>query len=552
MYLDDFRSPLAAMDPSLRYMIEFSPPELSLVFRRPKDAAYDCHTLAIKFKKAADFESVFGEMRTLGLNTQDVSTPSQRPGIPSEQAPLGLLMVPGQSPLPVYSPYGNSQQLYNGSPPVLVPAYPPHLSIPGRPSSQPFGQPVSRQQTWSSISPPLQPPPRPATCPGVPGEGIYRVKRVSSSSSGRPRARHLLAQQLPTIPESRRHTTYTVSKHFDRTLGPTEITRISRRRFSDDDDDDDDEVITSTQQMERVSTENETESYGPSRPLLDESSRTKHLSIVSLEDPVETSQVLNRVPSTTESRIQDSQNPTTRYKLRRGSTNSSALNSRHATSPTLKSKQGPVAQYFTSSQPTTGQEVYDMQRGGPTRRSSLQDNETPLLSSSQPTSSDEFSGMLRPRLTRHASIQDKDTPPPSSSQPTTSHDFGNMLRGGLKRHASSHDKEAPKKLARCSKDILGIQLSNTAPRVVQGTNRAEDDDSLFRILEINQKAFAEATRIWAELMEKGRKETESIEDRDEAGRIWSKYGEEWARRMESLTALAVQRMKEARGRRIGV
>lgn len=94
------------------------------------------------------------------------------------------------------------------------------VTAPYRPSSQPTGPYFgleTAQRPWSPGSVPS----RPATTIGIPGilgEGIYKVSKLGSVSSTRPRVR-----RTPTILESHGPRLYTVSKHFDKTLSRGDI-----------------------------------------------------------------------------------------------------------------------------------------------------------------------------------------------------------------------------------------------------------------------------------------------------------------------------------------
>lgn len=97
-----------------------------------------------------------------------------------------------------------------------------------RPPSQPPGQSANVVPAQRPFSPAFVPS-RPATAIGVLGilgEGIYKVSRVSSASSSRPRLR-----KTPTILEHQGQKFYTVSKHFDKTLGRGDIIQASSGRY---------------------------------------------------------------------------------------------------------------------------------------------------------------------------------------------------------------------------------------------------------------------------------------------------------------------------------
>lgn len=95
-----------------------------------------------------------------------------------------------------------------------------------RPPSQPLGhteQVLPGFRPWSPDSVPS----RPATALGVPGvlsEGLYKVSKVGSTVSSRPKLR-----RTPTILESQPPLLYTVSKQFDRALNQADIAAIRSR-----------------------------------------------------------------------------------------------------------------------------------------------------------------------------------------------------------------------------------------------------------------------------------------------------------------------------------
>lgn len=62
--------------------------------------------------------------------------------------------------------------------------------------------------------------------PGVLGEGIYKVSRIGSASSGRPRIR-----RTSTILEHQGPRLYTVSKHFDKALSRRDIAPASTDHY---------------------------------------------------------------------------------------------------------------------------------------------------------------------------------------------------------------------------------------------------------------------------------------------------------------------------------
>jgi len=110
--------------------------------------------------------------------------------------------------------------------------------VPSQLSRQIISPPIS----WPSRSPVHQAP-RPATSTGIPGifgEGLYKISRVSSAPGARPKSR-----RPPRLPEPPSPMFYTVSRHFDKTLERSDLVRptnqllapgsmrIGRDRFGD-------------------------------------------------------------------------------------------------------------------------------------------------------------------------------------------------------------------------------------------------------------------------------------------------------------------------------
>jgi hypothetical protein len=88
---------------------------------------------------------------------------------------------------------------------------------------RPPSQPMAQQGNFYSANRPWSPavvPSRPATSLGVPlGEGIWKVSKIGSTGPGRPRS-----QRTPTLLDQHQAPRiYTVSRHFDKTLGSGDI-----------------------------------------------------------------------------------------------------------------------------------------------------------------------------------------------------------------------------------------------------------------------------------------------------------------------------------------
>ena len=160
------------------------------------------------------------------------------------------MLIPGPTGFGTWAPQGQTvgsiyrfssdpRQLNSSSPPLIArPSsqgqYPthsesyPYVASLYRPPSQPTGQPAGAttgQRPWS----PAFVPSRPATALGVPGilgEGIYKVSKIGSVASNRPRVR-----RTSTISEQHGPRLYTVSKHFDKTLSRADILHSSRSRY---------------------------------------------------------------------------------------------------------------------------------------------------------------------------------------------------------------------------------------------------------------------------------------------------------------------------------
>jgi len=72
-------------------------------------------------------------------------------------------------------------------------------------------------------------------------------------------------------------------------------------------------------------------------------------------------------------------------------------------------------------------------------------------------------------------------------------------------------------------------------------------DHLQQVFQSCHEGLFKATRIWDDLMEKGRKETESVDDDTDALEIYMRYAEILAMRLDNLAGVTVRKMREARG-----
>ncbi|KAL2146734.1 hypothetical protein VTI28DRAFT_2569 [Corynascus sepedonium] len=192
-------------------------------------------TLNITLQNPSDVDTVLRELSSLGIDIVYERANHDRDLVPGTVA-FGSWGSSGQSYVPTYRPGSNPRRLdpssalsISGSAP-----YDPHLPKPEshsylsssqRPPSQLIGLPAvlrTGQRPWS----PAFVPSLPATTLGVPGllgEGIYKVSKVGSASSGRPRLR-----RTTTPHEHHGPRLYTASKHFDRTLSRADTLHAPR------------------------------------------------------------------------------------------------------------------------------------------------------------------------------------------------------------------------------------------------------------------------------------------------------------------------------------
>lgn len=189
-------------------------------------------------QRTTDFEAVLGELSALSIGVEHEPA-IQSQNFVSDSASSGFWAQREGDVAQTYLSSARLRQLDSSSPPLSgtrssqsrYPLYSERLShgtVLTRPPSQPIGQPIGFPHTQRSWSPAYVPS-RPATTiglPGILGEGIYKVSRVGTASSGRPRVRRtstILEHQVPKL--------YTVSKHFDKSLGAGDIISTSRSHY---------------------------------------------------------------------------------------------------------------------------------------------------------------------------------------------------------------------------------------------------------------------------------------------------------------------------------
>ena len=257
--LDVFKQSSADVNPASRHSIACLFSRCSLIFRYLKETdkvgvsktELDTHTtrpsltrstqafstLSITLQKKSDLETILRELDALNVSIEYGQ--ASQDDVPAPGSPAFGKWVPqSQAGLSAYRSSSNPRQLTSSSPPLIARpgsqvqylAYPedyPHAVNLYRPPSQPPGRPdgllPTNHRPWS----PAFVPSRPATTLGVPGimgEGIYKVSKIGSTSSSRPRVRRT------SISEHQGPRLYTVSKHFDKTLGRADILHSSGAR----------------------------------------------------------------------------------------------------------------------------------------------------------------------------------------------------------------------------------------------------------------------------------------------------------------------------------
>ncbi|AEO64043.1 uncharacterized protein THITE_48675, partial [Thermothielavioides terrestris NRRL 8126] len=194
-------------------------------------------TLRITLREASDLERVIREFHALDIEIE-YEKDGQDGSITTGPVAFGAWTPPGQNTPSLYRPPSNPPQLNSassltatsssqGTSSSYLERY-PHSVLLHRPPSQPLGQPADFSagiRPWS----PAFVPSRPATTLGVPGilgEGIYKVSKIGSVSSARPRVRRTSASL-----EHQGTRLYTVSKHFNKTASTGDALHSSRARY---------------------------------------------------------------------------------------------------------------------------------------------------------------------------------------------------------------------------------------------------------------------------------------------------------------------------------
>ncbi|KAK4128515.1 hypothetical protein N657DRAFT_667752 [Parathielavia appendiculata] len=237
--LDIFKSEssTADTDTAFRNSITCLFPTSSLNFRYSKGlddgsirSVQKASSLCITLQKPPDLDKVLQEFGGLGIKIEYKEFGRDHQLV-SEPASFNAWPPLGRTVSPVYRPASNSRQLNSSSPPLTMAStshagYPAYLksqsnrALPQRPPSQPIrpSTPLHPgQRPWS----PAFVPSRPASTLGIPGilgEGIYKVSKIGSASSARPRVR-----RTSSVFEHQGPKLYTVSKHFDKTLSKEDI-----------------------------------------------------------------------------------------------------------------------------------------------------------------------------------------------------------------------------------------------------------------------------------------------------------------------------------------
>ncbi|KAK3303531.1 uncharacterized protein B0T15DRAFT_278201 [Chaetomium strumarium] len=234
--LASFKEPSADATPVQRCTVTCFSPECSLLFRYTKEAENDgSSTLGVTLKNSFELDTLLRELSSLGIKIDHEQADEDRYPAPGS-FPAGSLPGPNPNMSPGYRPSSNPRHLYSSSPPLTAASASQGLHWPyleshlhgvqvQRTPSQPLGYPAGLQAShrpWSPAFVPL----RPASALGVPGvlgEGIYKVSKIGSVSSSRPRVR-----RTSTVLEPHGPRLYTVSRHFDKTLNRADVLLSSR------------------------------------------------------------------------------------------------------------------------------------------------------------------------------------------------------------------------------------------------------------------------------------------------------------------------------------
>ncbi|KAK3381384.1 hypothetical protein B0H63DRAFT_475544 [Podospora didyma] len=135
------------------------------------------------------------------------------------------------------------------------------------------------------------------------------------------------------------------------------------------------------------------------------------------------------------------------------------------------------------------------------------------------------------------------------SPPRTRRAFSNILRDRKDWQVPfSHKNEVPK--AGYWDSSFANKTSQTSVKSLQAIPEVKPENKvsdawIFQVADINHAALCEATNIWDELIDKGLDETNLIEDLEEACKIWIKYADEFTRRLETLEASTLRKMRDA-------
>ncbi|KAK4154778.1 hypothetical protein C8A00DRAFT_42519 [Chaetomidium leptoderma] len=236
--LDTFKPSQVDVNTVLRHSITCLFSSCALLFRYSMGKENGSSTLSITLQKPSDLDTVLRELGALSINVEHEQT-SRQHSLVHGTVPSELWAPPGQSVSQIPRSFSNPRQLNNSSPPLAsgpnsqggYPAYletHPYGTLLQRPPSHPLGQSASALQPGQRPWSPAFVPSRPATTLGVPGilgEGIYKVSKIGSTVSSRPRVR-----RTSTILEQQGHGLYTVSRHFDKTLSRADILHSSGSR----------------------------------------------------------------------------------------------------------------------------------------------------------------------------------------------------------------------------------------------------------------------------------------------------------------------------------
>ena len=108
------------------------------------------------------------------------------------------------------------------------------------------------------------------------------------------------------------------------------------------------------------------------------------------------------------------------------------------------------------------------------------------------------------------------------------------------RPASAHPQEG---ITTTIGKSIGKQPRLQAPLHIGGSRIT--DETLSLAFGYGHEGLLEATKLWEDLMEKGRKEAELVESLEDAHKIWSHYGEVWARQLNDITSMVARKMRNA-------